>query len=99
MSCFSQNCLPFSEYSDIIVESVDAVDQYSHYIFQAAKFTGCSTKINEVCNFLFIQSCIKYQACRIRTFHAREWEFGVPVMENFIPPSMVWDAIATKHDK
>ncbi len=28
----------------------------------------------------------------------RSWEFGVPVMENFIPASMVWDAIATKHD-
>ncbi len=26
------------------------------------------------------------------------WEFGVPVMENFIPASMVWDTIATKHD-
>ncbi len=26
------------------------------------------------------------------------WEFGVPVMENFIPASMLWDAIATKHD-
>ncbi len=26
------------------------------------------------------------------------WEFGVPLMENFIPASMVWDAIATKHD-
>ncbi len=26
------------------------------------------------------------------------WEFGVPVIENFIPASMVWDAIATKHD-
>ena len=26
------------------------------------------------------------------------WEFCVPVMENFIPSSMVWDAIATKHD-
>ncbi len=26
------------------------------------------------------------------------WEFCVPVMENFIPASMVWNAIATKHD-
>ncbi len=26
------------------------------------------------------------------------WEFGVPLMENFIPASMVWDVIATKHD-
>ena len=26
------------------------------------------------------------------------WEFGVPLMENFIPASMVWDAIASKHD-
>ncbi len=26
------------------------------------------------------------------------WEFDVPVMENFIPASMVWDAIASKHD-
>ncbi len=26
------------------------------------------------------------------------WEFGVPVMENFIPASMVWDAITTKHE-
>ncbi len=26
------------------------------------------------------------------------WEFGVPLMENFIPAIMVWDAIATKHD-
>ncbi len=29
---------------------------------------------------------------------ATSWEFGVPLMENFIPASMVWDAIATKHD-
>ncbi len=28
----------------------------------------------------------------------KAWEFGVPVMENFIPASMVWEAIATKHD-
>ena len=26
------------------------------------------------------------------------WEFGVPVMENVIPASLVWDAIATKYD-
>ncbi len=26
------------------------------------------------------------------------WEFCVPVMENFILASMVWDAISTKHD-
>ncbi len=26
------------------------------------------------------------------------WEFGVPVMENFIPATMVWDAIPTKDD-
>ena len=26
------------------------------------------------------------------------WELCVPVMDNFIPASMVWDAITTKHD-
>ncbi len=25
-------------------------------------------------------------------------EFGIPVMESFIPANMVWDAITTKHD-
>ena len=30
--------------------------------------------------------------------HYFSWEFGVPLMENFIPANMVWDAIATKHD-
>ncbi len=30
--------------------------------------------------------------------HAKAWEFGVPFMENFIPASMVWDVITTKHD-
>ncbi len=32
--CFSQNCLPFSEYGGIIVESMNLVDQYSHHLFQ-----------------------------------------------------------------
>ncbi len=34
----------------------------------------------------------------VDSFFSNAWEFAVPVMENFIPASMVWDAIVTKHD-
>ena len=48
MFCFSQNCLPFSDYDDI-VGSTNVVDLYSHHLFADPKYTECPTKI-EVCN-------------------------------------------------
>ena len=42
---FRQNGLPFSDYGDIIVELMNVVDQYSHYLFQASSYTGCPTKM------------------------------------------------------
>ncbi len=45
----------------------------------------------------FFNISVKY-FLNIIVMDIKAWEFGVPLMENFIPDSMVGDAIATKHD-
>ena len=56
---------------------------------------------------LYIRSITNWQYARDETVPAigqlcassrDTWEFDVSVMENFIPASMVWDVITTKHD-